>query len=47
MLDLKHSNVGTQKSNVLKKFVMQYKDEFPVLKEHKTSRNIINKLESN
>ena len=47
MLDLKHSNVGTQKSNVLKKFVKQYKDEFPILREHKTSRNIINKLESN
>lgn len=47
MLNLQHNNVSTQKVNVLKKFVKQYKDEFPVLREHKTSRNIINKLESN
>lgn len=47
MLNLQHNNVSTQKVNVLKKFVKQYKGEFPVLREHKTSRNIINKLESN
>lgn len=47
ILNLQHNNVSTQKVNVLKKFVKQYKDEFPVLREHKTSRNIINKLESN
>ena len=47
ILNLQHNNVSTQKVNVLKKFVKQYKDEFPILREHRTSRNIINKLESN
>ena len=47
ILNLQHNNVSTQKVNVLKKFVKRYKDEFPILKEHRTSRNIINKLESN
>ena len=47
ILNLQHNNVSTQKVNVLKKFVKRYKDEFPILREHKTSRNIINKLESN
>lgn len=44
ILNLQNNNVSTQKVNVLKKFVKQYKDEFPTLKEHKTSRNIINRL---
>lgn len=47
ILNLQHNNVSTQKVNVLKKFVKRYKDEFPILREHRTSRNIINKLESN
>lgn len=47
ILNLQHNNVSTQKVRVLEKFVKQYKDEFPILREHKTSRNIINKLESN
>lgn len=45
MLNLQHNNVSTQKASVLKKFVKQYKDEFPMLREHRTSRNIINRLE--
>lgn len=47
ILNLQHNNVSTQKVNVLKKFVKKYKDEFPTLKEHKTSSNIISRLESN
>lgn len=47
ILNLQHNNVSTQKVSVLKKFVKRYKDEFPVLRELRTSRNIINKLESN
>ena len=47
ILNLQHNNVSTQKVNVLKKFVKMYKDEFPTLKEHKTSSNIISRLESN
>lgn len=47
ILNLQHNNVSTQKVRVLEKFVKQYKDEFPILTEHRTSRNIINKLESN
>lgn len=47
ILNLHHNNVSTQKVNVLKKFVKKYKDEFPILKEHKTSSNIISRLESN
>lgn len=47
ILNLQHNNVSTQKVNVLKKFVKRYKDEFPILRELKTSKNIINKLESN
>jgi RNA polymerase sigma factor (sigma-70 family) len=46
ILNLQHNNVSTQKVSVLKKFIKQYKDEFPILRELKTSKNIINRLES-